>query len=58
MIAHGGGGSVEHIAEVVAEAHVGGVALGSMLVYQQKDRGVMVNFPKEKIEKALLRHTI
>ena len=58
VIAHGGGGSVEHIAEVVAEAHVGGVALGSMLVYQQKDRGVLVNFPKEKIEKALLRHTI
>lgn len=58
VIAHGGGGSAEHIKEVVEEAKVSAVALGSMLVYQQKQRGVLINFPKEKIEKALQSITI
>jgi len=58
LIAHGGGGSVEHIREVITQTQVGAVALGSMLVYQQKDRGILINFPKEKINAALSGHAV
>jgi len=53
VIAHGGGGSAEQIAQLVKETGVGGVALGSMLVFQRQGKGVLINFPKEKIEAAL-----
>jgi len=44
VIANGGAGSVEDISMVV-NAGASAVALGSMVVYQQKDMGVLVNFP-------------
>ena len=54
VIAHGGAGTIDHIEEVVKKASASAVALGSMVVYQQKDMGVLVNFPdKEKLEKIL-----
>jgi cyclase len=52
VIANGGAGSIEHIAEVIRKGHASAVALGSMVVYQQKGMGVLVNFPdKGKLEK-------
>jgi cyclase len=45
VIAHGGAGSVADIAQVVAEAHASAVAVGSMVVFQKKGMGVLVNFP-------------
>jgi cyclase len=45
VIAHGGAGTVAHIGEVVRQGHAAAVALGSMVVYQGKDLGVLVNFP-------------
>ncbi len=48
VIAHGGAGTVEHIGEVVKKGHASAVALGSMVVYQRKDLGVLVNFPDNK----------
>ncbi len=45
VIAHGGGGTVQHIGEAVKTGHASAVALGSMVVYQKKDMGVLVNFP-------------
>jgi len=45
VIAHGGAGSVKDIEEVVKKTNVSAVALGSMVVYQGKDLGVLVNFP-------------
>jgi cyclase len=45
VIANGGAGRAEDIVEVVCFSHVSAVALGSMVVYQQKDMGVLVNFP-------------
>ncbi len=45
VIAHGGAGNVDHIAEVVRKGGASAVALGSMVVYQKKDLGVLVNFP-------------
>lgn len=46
VIAHGGGGQLAHITEVVKDGHASAVALGSMVVYQQKGMGVLVNFPE------------
>lgn len=46
VIAHGGAGSVAHIREVV-QAGASAVALGSMVVYQSKGMGVLVNFPEK-----------
>ncbi len=55
VIAHGGAGSIEDIANVVKNGDASAVALGSMLVYQKKGMGVLVNFPDiEKLAKVLL----
>ena len=45
VIANGGAGRVEHLAEAVFEGGAAAVALGSMVVFQGKDLGVLVNFP-------------
>lgn len=44
LIAHGGAGSVEHFKQAV-EAGASAVAAGSMVVYQGKNKGVLINFP-------------
>jgi cyclase len=48
VIAHGGGGSIEDIGLVVNKGKASAVALGSMVVYQKKGMGVLVNFPDKK----------
>lgn len=54
VIANGGAGNVAHIGAVVKECGVSAVAVGSMVVYQKKGMGVLVNFPDKKIlEQAL-----
>lgn len=45
VIAHGGCGCVGDIGKVVKQANASAVALGSMVVFQKKDMGVLVNFP-------------
>jgi cyclase len=45
VIANGGAGNIEHIKKAITEGKASAVALGSMLVYQKKDMGVLVNFP-------------
>lgn len=55
VIANGGAGNLGHIADVVKKGGASAVALGSMVVYQKKDMGVLINFPnKNDIEKSLL----
>lgn len=55
VIANGGCGSVEHIGAAVSHASVSACAVGSMVVYQKKGLGVLVNFPdKSNLIKALL----
>jgi cyclase len=46
VIAHGGAGTLDHVAEAVAGAGASAVALGSMVVFQKKGMGVLVNFPE------------
>ena len=54
VIAHGGAGSVEDIGQVVKHASASAVALGSMVVFQKKGMGVLVNFPNQtQLEKKL-----
>jgi imidazole glycerol-phosphate synthase subunit HisF len=49
VIANGGAGNVDHIAEAVKKAKSSAVALGSMVVYQKKGMGVLVNFPDKTL---------
>lgn len=49
VIANGGAGNVDDIADVVNKGGASAVALGSMVVYQAKDMGVLINFPDRKI---------
>lgn len=49
VIAHGGAGTVEHIGQVVKKAKASAVSLGSMVVFQKKGMGVLVNFPDNKL---------
>jgi imidazole glycerol-phosphate synthase subunit HisF len=54
IIANGGAGNIRHIEEAVKNGHASAVGLGSMVVYQQKGMGVLVNFPdKQELEKKL-----
>jgi len=54
VIANGGAGCLGDIGKVVKEGKANAVALGSMVVYQKKDMGVLVNFPdKNELENAL-----
>jgi imidazole glycerol-phosphate synthase subunit HisF len=54
VIANGGAGNIQHISEVVKKGHASAVSLGSMVVYQKKEMGVLVNFPdKDELEKIL-----
>jgi cyclase len=45
VIAHGGAGKVADIGLAVKNAGASAVALGSMVVFQKKGMGVLVNFP-------------
>lgn len=55
VIAHGGAGSLDDITAVVKQAHASAVALGSLVVFQKKDMGVLVNFPDARKLEAALR---
>lgn len=45
VIAHGGAGNLDHVRTVVKDAGASAVALGSMVVFQKRGMGVLVNFP-------------
>ncbi|HRE51722.1 MAG TPA: AglZ/HisF2 family acetamidino modification protein [Flavitalea sp.] len=54
LIANGGAGGIGHIEEAIKKGCASAVGLGSMVVYQQKGMGVLVNFPdKQELEKSL-----
>lgn len=54
VIAHGGAGMLQHIVDGVKRGGASAVALGSMVVFQQKGMGVLVNFPdKQQLESQL-----
>ena len=54
VIANGGASSIEDIEKAVKQGNASAVSLGSMVVYQNKGMGVLVNFPDtEKLNKIL-----
>ena len=54
VIANGGAGNITHISKAVKEGGASATALGSMVVYQKKGMGVLVNFPdKDKLFRLL-----
>jgi len=55
VIANGGAGSIEDIGSVVKKANASACAVGSMVVYQKRGMGVLVNFPDQKRLEAILR---
>ena len=55
VIAHGGAATVDHIREVVDKAQSSAVALGSMVVFQKKEMGVLVNFPEPHVLEEVLK---
>lgn len=54
VIACGGAGVIEDFGKAVHEGGASAVAAGSMVVYQGKGKGVLINFPQKKKLKALL----
>jgi len=54
LIASGGAGKIEHLAEAHKIGGASALGVGSMVVFQQKEMGVLVNFPnKSKLKEAL-----
>jgi cyclase len=55
VIAHGGCGKLEDIHVAVHQGGASAVAVGSMVVYQKKGMGVLVNYPDKKKLSRLLK---
>lgn len=54
VIAHGGAGNLNDISEVVHKGKASAVAVGSMVVFQKKGMGVLINFPdRNELEELL-----
>lgn len=49
VIAHGGAGNMEHLVAGIKQGGANAIAMGSMVVYQKKDFGVLINFPDRKL---------
>jgi cyclase len=58
VIANGGAGNIDHIKRIIEVGKADAAALGSMVVYQAKGMGVLINFPdKSLIEKAVYQNS-
>ncbi|MGV3464886.1 MAG: HisA/HisF-related TIM barrel protein, partial [Heyndrickxia sp.] len=49
VIANGGAGTLTHLGEAIHKASASAVAMGSMVVFQKKGMGVLVNFPDKRL---------
>ncbi len=47
VIANGGAGDLNHVDYILNKCNASAAGLGSMVVYQKKDMGVLVNFPSK-----------
>jgi imidazole glycerol-phosphate synthase subunit HisF len=55
VIANGGAGSLADVSAAISDAHAQAAAVGSMVVYQRKGMGVLVNFPDQNLLEEILR---
>jgi len=53
VVASGGAGKVEDLKDAVKTGGASAVAVGSMVVYQKKDMGVLINFPDKRALKEI-----
>ena len=54
VIVNGGAANLQHLEQAVKTGKASGLALGSMVVYQKKGMGVLINFPpRAELEKIL-----
>ncbi len=49
VVASGGAGTVEHLAEAVRDAGASAVSAGSMFVFYGRHRAVLINYPRESL---------
>lgn len=55
VVAHGGAGQISHIIDAIQLAQADSVAIGSLVVFQKQDFGVLVNFPnKDELQRRLI----
>lgn len=54
VIACGGAGSLEHLAEITREGGIGAAAAGSLFVFHGRHRAVLINYPSHNQLEALL----
>jgi cyclase len=54
VIACGGAGSLEHVADVARNGGVGAAAAGSLFVFHGRHRAVLINYPSQKQLETLL----
>lgn len=48
VVALGGAGNINHLKEAYKNGYANGLAAGSLFVYQNKMRGVLINYPEKK----------
>jgi cyclase len=54
VIAHGGAGNIDDIGSAIKNGKASAVAMGSMVTFQKKGMGVLINFPdKKNVEEVL-----
>jgi Imidazoleglycerol-phosphate synthase len=49
LIASGGAKNIDNISDLLKYSNCSAAAVGSMVVFQKKDMGVLINFPKPEI---------
>jgi cyclase len=47
VIALGGAGRLEHLVELYSTSHISALAAGSLFVFQDSERGVLINYPSK-----------
>lgn len=55
VIINGGAGNLTHLEQAVKAGNASGLALGSMVVYQKKGMGVLINFPRRNELETILK---
>ena len=48
VIALGGAGKLQHMLELYGSTYVSALAAGSLFVFQNNERAVLVNYPKQQ----------
>jgi len=49
VIAHGGASNIRDINEILSKSDLSGVGIGSMVLYQKKNMGVLINYPDKNL---------